>query len=72
MSNKLVLTAEQIKVLAEFAAKENQPSYTICYGSIEALESIDGTRVREYSGLIAYSDSVDSGVLALDKHYCKI
>ncbi len=26
MSNKLVLTAEQIKALAEFAAKENQPS----------------------------------------------
>ncbi len=66
MAQRLVLSAEQIKSLAAFAAKENQPSYTICNGSIEAFEAADGTRVREYCGLIAFSDSGDSSVLALD------
>lgn len=58
--NALVLTGEQIKVLAEFAAKENQPSYKICHAEIPASEELE-----EYSGLIAFSYSEESGVLQL-------
>lgn len=61
----LTLTATQIKSLAEFAEKEGQPAYTITHGTIPAFEANDGTQVPEYSGLLAYSDSEQSGVLQL-------
>ncbi|MCW2478837.1 hypothetical protein [Candidatus Symbiopectobacterium sp. NZEC135] len=64
--SKLILTAAQIKSLAEFAAKEGQPAYTIAHGTIPAFEADDGTQMPEYSGLLAYSDSEKSGVLQLD------
>ncbi|MEC5319033.1 hypothetical protein VSX61_08795 [Brenneria populi subsp. brevivirga] len=64
--SKLVLTAGQIKSLAEFAAQEGQPTYTITHGIIPTFEAEDGAVVPEYSGLIAYSDSEQHGVLQLD------
>lgn len=63
---KLVLTASQIKSLAEFAEAEGQPSYTITHGCIPAFDADDGTVSPEYSGLIAYSGSERHGVLQLD------
>ncbi|GKW14765.1 hypothetical protein PEC301937_07150 [Pectobacterium carotovorum subsp. carotovorum] len=66
MSEKIVLRADQIKALAEFAESEGQPAYTITRGTIPAFEADDGTVVPEYSGLIAYSASEQHGVLQLD------
>ncbi|CAI1640304.1 hypothetical protein [Serratia proteamaculans] len=63
--SKIVLTQEQIKELARFAAEEGQPSYTITNGTIPAFEAEDGQNIAEYNGLIAYSDSEDHGVLQL-------
>ncbi|WP_113632166.1 hypothetical protein DUT67_14825 [Pectobacterium peruviense] len=63
--NKLVLTASQIKSLAEFAETEGQPSYTITHGCIPAFEADGGTVSPEYNGLIAYSGSEKHGVLQL-------
>ena len=60
------LTAAQIKALAEFAEADGSDSYTITEGKIPAFEADDGQAVPEYSGLIAYSDSEDGGVLQLD------
>ncbi|MBK5073240.1 hypothetical protein I2492_09450 [Budviciaceae bacterium CWB-B4] len=57
---KLVLTAEQIKSLSEFAESEGQSEYVIQHGDI-----YDGDDVI-YSGLIAYSGSEEHGVLQLD------
>ncbi len=51
----LVLTAEQIKSLAEFAEQEGQPFYTIAHSTIPELESESGEVVPAYEGLIAYS-----------------
>lgn len=50
----LVLTAEQIKSLAEFAKQEGQPRYTITEATIPAFEVEDGSVVPEYTGLIAW------------------
>lgn len=61
--SKIVLTQEQIKELARFAAEDGQPSYTITHGLIDAFEADDGKHVQEYSGLIAYSESEEHGVL---------
>ncbi|MFJ3266756.1 hypothetical protein [Serratia liquefaciens] len=61
-----MLTLGQIKELARFAVEEGQPSYTITTGTIPAFEAEDGEMVSEYSGLIAYSESEDHGVLQLD------
>ncbi|WP_448665633.1 hypothetical protein [Serratia plymuthica] len=61
-----LLTQDQIKALATFAAKDGQPIYTIATGSIPEFEVDDGTQVQEYNGLIAYSESEDHCVLQLD------
>lgn len=66
MSEKIVLRADQIKALAEFAESEGQPAYTITHGTIPAFEADDGSMVPGYSGLIAYSESEQHGVLQLD------
>ncbi|MEI7177548.1 hypothetical protein WCT65_00605 [Pectobacterium carotovorum] len=66
MSEKIVLRAEQIKALANFAESEGQPAYTITHGTIPAFEANNGTMVPEYSGLIAYSESEQHGVLQLN------
>ena len=63
--SKVVLTQEQIKELARFEAEDGQPSYTITHGLIDAFEADDGKHVPEYSGLIAYSQSEEHGVLQL-------
>nr|DAL54499.1 MAG TPA_asm: hypothetical protein [Caudoviricetes sp.] len=63
--SKIVLTQEQIKELARFAAEDGQPSYTITHGLIDAYEADDGKHVPEYNGLIAYSESEEHGVLQL-------
>ncbi|EPA9109300.1 TPA: hypothetical protein ACGQUH_000860 [Serratia liquefaciens] len=63
--SKIVLTLEQIKELALFAVDEGQPSYTITTGIMPAFEAEDGEMVPEYSGLIAYSESEEHGVLQL-------
>lgn len=60
------LTAAQIQALAEFAEADGSDSYTITEGKIPAFEADDGQTVPAYSGLIAYSDSEDGGVLQLD------
>ncbi|WES88058.1 hypothetical protein [Dickeya fangzhongdai] len=67
MSEKVMLSAAQIKALAKFAEDDGQPSYTITHGVIPAFEADDGTDVPEYNGLIAYSDSEQHGVLQLSE-----
>lgn len=62
----LVLTAEQIKALADFAEQEGQPTYTISQASIPEFEADDGSAVLGYEGLIAYSESEEHGVLQLE------
>ncbi|PHI31176.1 hypothetical protein [Budvicia aquatica] len=57
---KLVLTAKQIKDLADFVEKDGQPSYTITEGYFPPQEGIE-----EYTGLVAYSASEEHGVLQL-------
>lgn len=66
MSEKIVLRADQIKALAEFAESKGQPAYTITHGTIPAFEADDGKMVPEYSGLVAYSESEQHGVLQLN------
>ncbi|EMG6528455.1 hypothetical protein REJ27_003172 [Providencia rettgeri] len=60
MTEKIVLTPEQIKSLHEFAQKEGQPSYTIEVGKV-----FDGDDVV-YEGMLVYSDSTEHGVLLLE------
>ncbi|MFL3233559.1 hypothetical protein ACJ0L3_14715 [Klebsiella pneumoniae] len=62
----VVLTAKQIEDLADFAKKDGQPQYTITTGTIPEFEAEDGSTILEYHGLIAYSDSLEHGVLQLD------
>ncbi|MBZ7296011.1 hypothetical protein [Klebsiella variicola] len=62
----LVLTAEQIKALADFAEQEGQPTYTISQASIPEFEADDGSTVPGYEGLIPYSESEEHGVLQLE------
>ncbi|MFI2846909.1 hypothetical protein ACH688_07025 [Klebsiella aerogenes] len=62
----LVLTAEQIKSLADFAEQEGQPAYTITQTTIPEFEADDGSIVPAYEGLIAYSESEEHGVLQLE------
>ncbi|BBV75130.1 hypothetical protein STW0522RAO56_11840 [Raoultella planticola] len=61
----VVLTAKQIEELATFAKKDGQPQYTITTGTIPEFETEDGSTIPEYRGLIAYSDSLEHGVLQL-------
>ncbi|MDU7380661.1 hypothetical protein PO369_13105 [Phytobacter diazotrophicus] len=62
----VVLTARQIEELAVFAKEDGQPQYTITTVTIPAFETDDGEFIPEYTGLIAYSDSLEHGVLQLD------
>ncbi|AVN33510.1 hypothetical protein [Serratia marcescens] len=62
----VVLTQEQIKELARFAAEDGQPAYTITTSTIPAWEAENGEQIPEYNGLIAYSESEDHGVLQLE------
>lgn len=62
----VVLTAKQIEDLAAFAKDDGQPQYTITTGTIPEFEADDGEIIPEYRGLLAYSDSLDHGVLQLD------
>ncbi|EOZ2661135.1 hypothetical protein ACQQXA_000708 [Escherichia coli] len=62
----VVLTAKQIEDLANFAKEDGAPQYTITTVTIPELEADDGEIIPEYSGLIAYSDSLERGVLQLD------
>ncbi|MFL1908384.1 hypothetical protein [Plesiomonas shigelloides] len=61
----ITLSLAQIKELARFAEQEGQQEYTITHGEIPAFEDSTGENVPAYSGLIAFSGSVDSGVLQL-------
>lgn len=63
----VVLTAKQIEELAVFAKEDGQPQYTITTGTIPEFEADNGEVIPEYSGLIAYSDSLEHGVLQLDE-----
>lgn len=58
--SKITLTAAMIKSLAAFAVAEGQQSYHLSHGHIPAFDEFPG-----YSGLIAYSDSEEHGVLVL-------
>ncbi|MBY5117003.1 MULTISPECIES: hypothetical protein [Enterobacter] len=62
----VVLTAKQIEDLANFAKEDGQPQYTITTATIPELEADDGEIIPEYTGLVAYSDSLEHGVLQLD------
>ncbi|ALZ97000.1 hypothetical protein [Leclercia adecarboxylata] len=62
----VVLTAKQIEDLAIFAKEDGQPQYTITTVTIPQFEADDGEIIPEYTGLIAYSDSLEHGVLQLD------
>lgn len=62
----VVLTAKQIEDLAAFVKDDGQPQYTITTGTIPEFEADDGEIIPEYKGLLAYSDSLDHGVLQLD------
>ena len=66
MSNTVVLTAKQIEDLAAFAKEDGQPQYTITTGTIPEFEADDGKVIPEYTGLIAYSESLEHSVLQLD------
>lgn len=66
MSMTVVLTAKQIEDLAAFAKDDGQPQYTITTGTIPEFEADDGEIIPEYKGLLAYSDSLEHGVLQLD------
>ncbi|MEQ0186227.1 hypothetical protein ABLU83_09725 [Klebsiella sp. CN_Kp098] len=41
----LILTAEQIKALADFAEQDGQPAYTITQACIPEFEADDGSTV---------------------------
>ncbi|CAH6027603.1 TPA: hypothetical protein NQS62_003858 [Klebsiella pneumoniae] len=63
--SRIVLTLDQIRSLYSFAEGEGQPAYTITESTIPAFEAEDGSVVPEYTGLIVYSESEQSGVLQL-------
>lgn len=62
----VVLTAKQIEDLAAFAKEDGQAQYTITTVTIPEFEADDGEVTPVYTGLIAYSDSLEHGVLQLD------
>ncbi|MDM2932004.1 hypothetical protein [Citrobacter sp. Cu233] len=66
MSRTVVLRAKQIEDLAAFAKEDGQPQYTITTGTIPEFEADDGEIIPSYTGLIAYSESLEHGVLQLD------
>lgn len=61
----ITLSVQQIKALAAFAEQDGQPQYTIAHGELPEFEDSTGATIPAYSGLIAYSDSEDNGVLQL-------
>lgn len=63
--SRIVLTLDQIRSLYSFAEGEGQPVYTITDSTLPAFEADDGSVVPEYTGLIVYSESEQSGVLQL-------
>ena len=63
--SRIVLTLDQIRSLYSFAEGEGQRAYTITDSTIPAFEADDGSVVPEYTGLIVYSESEQSGVLQL-------
>lgn len=63
--SRIVLTLDQIRSLASYAEGEGQPAYIITDGSFPAFEADDGSVIPEYTGLIVYSESGQSGVLQL-------
>ncbi|EOL9120183.1 hypothetical protein ACM93F_001087 [Enterobacter ludwigii] len=62
---KVTLTAEQATDLAYFAKEDGQPKYCITHSTIPAFTAEDDREVPEYTGLIAYSESTEHGVLQL-------
>lgn len=62
----VVLTTKQIEDLATFAKEYGAPRYTITTGTIPEFEADSGEIIPHYCGLIAYSDSLEHGVLQLD------
>ena len=66
MNITVVLTAKQIEDLAAFAKEDGQLQYTITTGTIPEFEADDGEVIPEYTGLIAYSESLEHSVLQLD------
>ncbi|HDC4407155.1 TPA: hypothetical protein O8L94_000070 [Enterobacter kobei] len=62
----VALTAKQIQDLAVFVKEDGAPQYTITTGTIPEFEADDGEIIPEHSGLIAYSDSEEHGVLQLE------
>ncbi|MDE9708540.1 hypothetical protein [Citrobacter portucalensis] len=62
----VVLTAKQIEDLAAFAKEDGQSQYSITTGTIPEFEADDGEVIPEYTGLIAYSKSLEHSVLQLD------
>jgi hypothetical protein len=62
----VVLTPGRLKSWQFFAKEDGQPQYTITTVTIPAFETDDGEFIPEYTGLIAYSDSLEHGVLQLD------
>jgi hypothetical protein len=61
----VVLTAKQIEDLATFAKEDGAPQYTITTATIPELEADDGEAIQN-TRLVAYSDSLEHGVLQLD------
>ncbi|RTQ01283.1 hypothetical protein EKN38_12975 [Enterobacter sp. WCHEn045836] len=62
----LMLTAEQIQELARFAREDGQPKYCITHTTIPEFVADDDSFIPEYTGLIAYSESPEHGVLQLE------
>ncbi|MFU0880266.1 hypothetical protein ACM26M_03335 [Kluyvera cryocrescens] len=44
----------------------NEKIYTITTGTIPEFEADNGEIIPEYNGLLAYSDSLEHGVLQID------
>lgn len=44
----------------------NEKIYTITTGTIPEFETDNGEIIPEYNGLLAYSDSLEHGVLQID------
>ncbi|MDZ7320735.1 hypothetical protein N4G41_03710 [Kosakonia sacchari] len=63
---KVILAAEQVENLATFAKEDGQPKYCITHTTIPAFTAENDREIPEYTGLIAYSESTEHGVLQLD------
>ena len=63
---KVILTAEQVESLATFSKEDGQPKYCITHTTIPAFTAEDDREITENTGLIAYAESTEHGVLQLD------